>query len=144
MLGKPGRYLMMMTYWWVMPFLIIALGRFPPGKHQASYYPFAVALAIPALLGVICNRLENRYGYWRRSGFWKRYFLLNGWYALNVGLILGVTLTLDYFHLVRYFGGDPEGSFGMLYLPSVLGYLVLGLILGVARQARKAGPGSGP
>jgi len=139
MLGKPGRYLIFMTYWWVMIFLIMALCRFPPGRHPASYYPFVVALAIPALLSVICNRLENRYGYWGRSGFWKKYFLLNGWYALNVGLILAVSLTLDYFHLIRYFGGDPEGSFGMLYLPSVMMYLAFGFILGLAHQARHRG-----
>lgn len=44
-----------------------------------------------------------------------------------------VTLTLDYFRLVRYFGGDAAGSFGMLYIPSVMFYLLLGLILGIWR-----------
>jgi len=140
-LGKPGRYLMIMTYWWVMPFLLAALCRFPPGRQAASYYAFVPALAIPALLSVICNRLENRYGYWGRSGFWKKYLWLNAWYALNVGLILAVTLTLDHFSLIQYFGGDPEGSFGMLHLPSVMMYLASGFILGLARAAWRSRPG---
>ncbi|MBU4233240.1 MAG: hypothetical protein L6277_08250 [Desulfobacterales bacterium] len=141
MLGKPGRYLLIMTFWWMAPFLLVALARFSPALWPLSYVPFLVAVAVTLLLSALCGRLEKRHGYWRRSGFGKRYFLLNGWYALNVGLILAVTLTLDYFHLVGYFNGDPEGSFGMLYLPSVLVYLVLGLILGVARQVRQARQG---
>ena len=100
-----------------------------------------MAVAVTLLLSAPCARLENRHGYWRRPGFGERYFLLNGWYVLNVGLILAVTLSLDYFHLVGYFNGDPEGSFGMLYLPSVLVYLALGFILGVARQVLKARQG---
>ena len=141
MLGKPGRYLLIMTFWWIAPFLILALSRFSPARWPRSYVPFLVAVAVTLLLSALCGRLENRRGYWRRSGFGKRYFLLNGWYALNVGLILAVTLILDHFHLVGYFNGDPEGSFGMLYLPSVLLYLALGFILGVARQVRKARQG---
>jgi hypothetical protein len=131
---------MIMTYWWVMIFLIIALGHFSPGRYPASYLPFVVALVIPVLLSLLSNRLEQRYAYWHNAGFWKKYFLLNGGYALNVGLIMAVTLGLDYLHLLGYFGGDPEGSFGMLYLPSVVGYLVLGLIFALIRRAWKAWP----
>jgi hypothetical protein len=141
MLGKPGRYLLIMTFWWMALFLLVALARFSPGHGPLSYVTFLVAVAVTGLLSAFCGRLENRRGYWRRSGFAKRYFLLNGWYVLNVGLILAVTLTLDHFRLVGYFNGDPEGSFGMLYLPSVLVYLVLGLILGLARQVRKTRQG---
>jgi hypothetical protein len=141
MLGKPGRYLLIMTFWWMAPFLLVALTGFSPARWPLSYVPFLVAVAVTLLLSALCNRLETRHGYWRRSGFAKRYFLLNGWYALNVGLILAVTLSLDSFRLVGYFGGDPEGSFGMLYLPSVLFYLIVGLILGLVRQIRKARQG---
>ena len=138
MLGKPGPYLRIRTFWWIAPFLILALSRFSPARWPLSYVPFLVAIAVTLLLSALCGWLEKRHGYWRRSGFAKRYFLLNGWYVLNVALILAVTLTLDHFHLVGYFNRSPEGSFGMLYLPSVLLYLALGLILGVARQVRKA------
>jgi len=133
-MGKPGRYLIIMTYWWVLPFLVINLLRFPLEGHLASYGPLVIALGFPALLGLISNRLEKRYGCWRRAAFWKKYFLVNGLYALNVGLILAVVLALDYYRLVGFFGGDPEGSFGMLFLPSVIGYLCLGLVLGLARK----------
>jgi hypothetical protein len=141
MLGKPGRYLLIMIFWWMTPFLLVALARFSPARWPLSYVPFLVAVAVTLLLSALCGRLEQRHGYWRRSGFAPRYFLLNGWYALNVCLILAVTLSLDYLHLVGYFNGDPEGSFAMLYLPSVLLYLVGGLILGLARQVRKARQG---
>ena len=141
MLGKPGRYLLIMTFWWIAPFLLLALSRFSPALYPLSYVPFLVAIAVTLLLSALCGWLENRHGYWRRSGFGKKYFLLNAWYALNVALILALTLTLDNFHLVGYFGGDPEGSFGMLYLPSVLIYLALGFILVVARRVRKAWQG---
>ena len=130
-----------MTFWWMAPFLVVALANFSPGHWPRSYVPFMVAIAVTLLLSALCNWLERRQGSWRRSGFWTRYFLLNGWYALNMVLILGVTLTLDSFRLMRYIGGDAEGSFGMLYLPSVLLYLVLGLILGLVRQVWKARQG---
>jgi hypothetical protein len=141
MLGKPGRYLLIMTFWWIAPFLLLSLARFSPANWPLSYVPFLVAIAVTLLLSTLCGWLENRHGYWRRSGFGKKYFLLIAWYALNVVLILALTITLDNFHLVGYFGGDPEGSFGMLYLTSVLIYLVLGFILVVARQVRKAWQG---
>jgi hypothetical protein len=139
--GKPGRYLLIMTFWWMAPFLLVALANFSPEHWPLSYTPFLVAVAVTLLLSALCNQLEKRHRYWRRSGFAKRYFLLNGWYLLNVALILALTLSLDSVHLVGFFGGDPEGSFGMLYIPSVLFYLVLGLILGLARQVRKARQG---
>jgi|WetSurMetagenome_2_1015567.scaffolds.fasta_scaffold767032_1 hypothetical protein len=141
MLGKPGRYLLIMTFWWIAPFLLVALSRFSPARWPRSYVPFLMAVTVTLLLSALCGWLENRQGSWRRSGFGKKYFLLIAWYALNVALILALTLSLDHFHLVGYFGGDPEGSFGMLYLPSVLVYLVLGFILVVARRVRKARQG---
>jgi len=143
MLGQPGRYLLIMTFWWMAPFLLVALARFSPVHWPLSYVPFLVALVVTGFLSALCNRLETRFGAWRRSGFWTRYFLLNAWYAFNMVLILAITLTLDSFRLVGYFGGDPESSFGMLYLPSALLYLVEGLILGLVRQVRESRPGRG-
>jgi hypothetical protein len=141
--GKPGRYLLIMTFWWMAPFLVVALANFSPEHWPRSYVPFLVAVAVTLLLSALCNRLEKRHGSWQRSGCWTRYFLLNAWYALNMVLILTITLSLDSFRLVGYFGGDPEGSFGMLCLPSVLFYLVVGLILGLFRQVRKTRQGRG-
>jgi hypothetical protein len=141
MLGKPGRYLLLMTFWWIAPFLVVGLADFSPEHWPLSYVPFLVALAVTLPLCALCNRLERRQGALRRSGFWTRYFLLNAWYTLNMVLILTITLTLDNYRLVRYFGGDAGGSFGMIYIPSILFYLVGGLVLGLVRQVRKTRQG---
>ncbi len=78
--------------------------------------------------------MELKINYWNRSKYWKKYLAVNGIYALNVFIIVAITITLDSFGLVGYFDGDPEGSFGMLYFPSIFFYLLLGLIIGIFRS----------
>ncbi|MDP3182131.1 MAG: hypothetical protein Q8M54_04855 [Desulfobaccales bacterium] len=116
-----------------MPFFIIALSSFSLFSHIDSYYPFFIAFIITVILSYLMGLLEKRTGYWDRSGYWGKYIILNGLYILNIALILVMTLSLDYFRLIKYFGGDAAGSFGMLYIPSVMFYLLLGLIGGIWR-----------
>jgi hypothetical protein len=137
MFGKSGKYLLLMTYWWILPFLVISLSGYSLVGHLRSYYPFFIALIITALLSLLCGRVEGKTGYWNRAGYWKKYFVLNGLYILNIFLILSVTLTLHSFGLIGYFGGDPEGSFGMLYIPSIIFYLLGGIILGAWKRFRR-------
>lgn len=136
MWGSSGKYLIIMTYWWIVPFFIIGLISFPLRQYIDSYYPFFIAFIITIIIGFICGALEGRYDYWHRSGYWKKYFIINGIYLLNIIFILIITLILDCFHFIKYFGGDAAGSFGMLYIPSVIFYLLFGLIVGWLRRLR--------
>ncbi len=47
-------------------------------------------------------------------------------YSINMIAILVIALSLSHFRLLEYFGGDPEGSIGMLFIPTIVGYFLLG------------------
>lgn len=134
MFGKSGAYLILMTYGWIAPFLLIALWRYSPGRYLSSFYPFGVAVLVTALSGWGCGKMEKKLGFWNQGGFWPRYFMLIGWYWLNILVILAVTLTLDARGWIGYFGGDAAGSFGMLYIPSAIFYTGAGAIWGFFKK----------
>jgi hypothetical protein len=138
MLGKSGKYLFLMTYWWILPFLVISLYYFPLLENLPSYYPFFIPFIIAGIFSILCGLVETQTGWWVRAGFWKRYLVLNGLYILNIYLILHVTITLDARGMLRYFGGDAEGSFGMMYTSTIPGYLLGGIVLGVWKHFRQA------
>ena len=137
MFGKSGAYLILMTYGWITPFLIIGLYSYPPAHYLSSFYPFGVAVLVTVLTGFWCGRLEKKFGFWSQGGFWPRYFILIGGYWLNIVVILAVTLTLDARGWIGYFGGDAAGSFGMLYIPSAIFYTAAGAIWGFCRNMAK-------
>jgi hypothetical protein len=138
MLGKSGKYLLIMTCWWILPFLVINLSQFPFWEHLPSYYPFFIPFIITGIFSILCGLVEAQTGWWSRAGFWKKYLVLNGLYILNIFLIIHVTITLDNYRMLRYFGGDACGSFGMLYPWTIPLYLLAGIILGVWKHFRRA------
>ena len=127
--GRTGIYVILMTFWWILPLFVLALFRYPISVFINSYYPFFVAFIVTLLISFIVNIIETRTDYWGCSGYWKKYLIVNGVYALNVLTILVVSITLDSVGLIGFFSGDPEGSFEMLYVPSVGFYLLLGLVI---------------
>jgi hypothetical protein len=138
MFGKSGKYLLFMTYWWILPFFVINLSEFPLLENLPSYYPFFIPFIITGIFSLCCGLVETKTGWWSRAGFWKKYFVLNGLYFLNVSLILGITLTLHDRRMFRYFGGDAEGSFILGYPWTIIFYLLAGIILGVWKHFRRA------
>jgi hypothetical protein len=124
---KPGTYLLLMA-WWIVPFFILALASYPVGAYLTSYVPFLAAFVIIPVCAFILAGLDARLEFWERFGFWKRYFVLTGAYALTMVIVLAVTVTLDFYGLAGYFRGDAAGSFGMLYIPSVVFYFVSGAL----------------
>lgn len=134
MFGRSGKYLMLMTYGWIAPFALLHLGRYPLRQYQTSYYPFLVAFVTTAVVSLAGGILERRYNFWEPGGFWQKYFLLMGMYCLNIGVILVITLIMSSYGWISYFGGDAEGSFGMLYIPSAFFYLTAGMIFGFSRR----------
>jgi hypothetical protein len=138
MFGKSGKYLLLMTYWWILPFLAVALYQFSPWEHLPSYYVFFIPFIIAGIISLICGRIEAYTGWWSRAGFWKKYLILMGVYIVNIKLIFFVTVTLHDLRVLHYFGGDAEGSFALLYPYTIPFYLVMGLFLGIGRYARQA------
>ena len=138
MFGKSGKYLFIMTNWWILPFFVVYLSQFPFLENLPSYYVFFIPFIITGIFSLGCGLMEAKTGWWSRAGFWKKYFALNGLYILNIFLIISVTITLHSYRMLRFFGSDPEGSFGMLYPWTIILYLLAGIILGVWKHFRRA------
>lgn len=134
MVRKAGLYVMLMTLWWTAPFFCIFLFDYPLSQYLKSYVPFFILLASTVAVSLVLNIADRKFNYWNRFGYWRKYLLLCSTYAVNMGIILAIVITLDSYRLIQYFGGDPEGSIGMFFIPSVIAYFVLGLMLGVIRS----------
>jgi hypothetical protein len=138
MFGKSGKYLLLMTYWWILPFLVISLSEFPLWANLPSYYTYFIPFIITGIFSFLCGLVETQTDWWSRAGFWKRYLALNGLYISNIFLIIFVTITLHNYRMLRYFGGDAEGSFGLLYPYTIVFYLLVGIFLGLGKHFRRA------
>lgn len=129
---RPGVLLALMTLWWVLPLFAINLAAhaFPTSlRSHLLYLPvILICAAFSAAMGA-CRPVND---IWHAAGPWKRYFMLCTAYALQMAVTLIVVLTLDAYGLIGYYGGDPEGSIGMLFIPSVLLYFFTGMVAGSA------------
>lgn len=141
-LENPGLCLALMS-WWIIPFFASAVLTHPISEYPRSYLPFLIAFGGIVSFAVALNVINLKRQVWRRTGHWGKFLLLSGWYALSVAGILAVTLVLDSYGALEYFDGDAEGSFGMLFIPSALGYVVVGgivcAVLSAHRTLRKKG-----
>jgi hypothetical protein len=86
-----------------------------------------VAFVIYGLTGLLLNSWNQSTGFWSNYGVWKKYFLLVGMYSLAAILTVISIMALDSIGLARYFGGDAGGSFGLLFFPSMIFYIVIGV-----------------
>jgi hypothetical protein len=129
-LKSPGTCLVLMA-WWIIAFFMIDLFRFHVRGYLSSYVPYLVAFIVLFSFGIAMNILEVKLQFWSRLGHWGKLVVLTVSYALAVHVMVFLTLTLYSYGLVGFFGADPEGSFGMLYLPSVAFYFVVAAVVGV-------------
>jgi len=112
--------------WWIAPFFIVALLSRPIGENIRSYLPFFISFIVFAAAGCLLGFLDARFGFWTRAGLWKRGLILVIGYAATAITALLLTIIVDYYGLISYFGGDAAGSFGLLYIPSIIFYAVAG------------------
>jgi hypothetical protein len=130
---KPGHWLMVMTYWWVLIFFFIRLAHYPLLEHLSSYLLYFVVFAVTLIFAQLANLVEERSSTWERAGYWKRYVLVCCLYGMNMAVILTVTVTLHARGLMGTFGGDPEGSVGVLFVWTIPLYVVIAGVFGICR-----------
>ena len=124
----PGKYLLLMT-WWIFVFFAICLFSYPVAGYLTSYIPFWVAFALTLIFSLFLNLADGAFTFWRRVGYWGKFATLMGSYSSTIIAILIISLILSSHGTISYFGGDPAGSFGMLYIPSIVFYGVIGMVL---------------
>ena len=123
--------------WWIFVFFAICLFSYPITRYLTSYIPFFVAFAVTPMFSLFLNLADSAFTFWRRIGYWGKFATLMGSYALTIIAIVIITLVLSSHGMIGYFGGDPEGSFGMLYIPSIVFYGVVGTVLMIGLTAMK-------
>jgi len=133
---RPGLYLVLMG-WWILVFLGIDLARYPIHGFLLSYVPYFVALILFMVFAVFLTFLDFKFNWWERMRHWGRFLLLIGSYAITTIAILVIVITLDSWRLIQYFGGDAGGSFGLLFVPSILVYFICGAILSAVLTAKQ-------
>ena len=127
---RSGKWLLLMALWWVIPFFVIHLLARPflPSLNSHLFYVVLILVALGA--AAVVSAVDGKRDLWRRSGYWGKYGFLCGAYAVQGILALVIVVTLDSLGLIGYYGGDAAGSIGMLIVPSILAYFVLGGITG--------------
>ncbi len=124
----PGKFLLLMT-WWIFVFFIFCLFSYPVPHYLTSYIPFFVAFGFTLMFSLFLNVADGALDFWERMGYWGKFATLMGFYSSTILSILIVSVILSSHGMISYFGGDPEGSFGMLYLPSIVFYGAVGMVL---------------
>ena len=139
--GWPGWTVFAMAGVWVLPFCIRDLAKHPLLRFWDSHLSYAVLIGVPLLAMLTLNALDLRTRFFRRSPGPLRVVALCGAYALTMLVSLALVLGLDSARMLHYYGGDAGGSVGLLIVPSVLAYGVVGavvsavwLIVGRARR----------
>ena len=113
-LGRTPIYIIGMTFWWIGFFFVRELIRYPISQYLSSYCPFFVVFCVTFVTCFVTNIIELRTDYWKTSGYWRKYAIVNGVYSANVIVVVAITVTLDSFGLIDYFGACPASSFEML------------------------------
>ena len=128
---KPGYWLIVLTSWWVFPFFVMRLFRYPLYDYLSSYYLYFMVFGTTIVFGFSINIFENRYGIWTRFGYWKKYLYISTLYTITITAILVIALAMGSKGLLDYFGGDAEVSFAILFIPSIVLHIVLGALVGL-------------
>lgn len=128
LLNGPGVHLVLMT-WWIFAIFIAHLFWSPlgtPPSHLSFSAPYSIAFAVTIAFAIALNLTNIQWSFWPGLPGWKKILVLVVAYAATIIVILIVTVTLDSYHVIDL--GCPAGSFGMLYIPSIVAYFMLGAL----------------
>jgi hypothetical protein len=125
---KPAIYMMLMTLWWAVPAFLIQLQHYQFNKYPSSYIIYYVIFGVTLVFGALLI-IDKKAQKWEELSIRQKFFWLCSRYGINIGLMLLLVGVLSHFHLIDYFESDPEGSIGMLFVPSALAYFLPGLLV---------------
>lgn len=129
--------LLFITLWWIVPFFIRDLLAHPFISYFKSHLLYILAIAISIICSITLGFVDDKMDLWNRYEFWGKYLAVMCAYTVQMGLLLMSVLMLDSFRLISYYGGDAGGSIGLLFLPSIVIYLVIGSLFGIILTAIK-------
>ncbi|HRR40076.1 MAG TPA: hypothetical protein P5244_02470 [Syntrophales bacterium] len=126
--NSPALLLLAMSLWWVLPMFAIHLLLYPFTEYFSSHLLYLIVIGIALLTAAGASIMNVMIPRWEYACPWERYYWLAAAYTVQMIVTLIIALILDAYHLIRYYGGDAAGSIGMLFIPSVLFYFIVGVI----------------
>ena len=129
LVGLPGWVILGMAGVWLIPFCVGDLMEHPLVAYWDSHLLYAVLFGTAILAMLTLNGLHLVTDVWRRHGVWLQVLGICGGYALAMFISLAIILALDSARVLHYYGGDAGGSVGLLIMPSVIAYSVIGAVV---------------
>jgi len=118
---------------WSLPFALFAIVSEPTEfKYHMHHFWFFIS---PVLIGFLINNNSKLYSVWLRSDLWWRIIFLNAAYIISS--IITFALFISEIGSSGYYGGDGGGSYVLLLFPSVILYIIVGLLIGIGNSALK-------
>ena len=126
---KPAIWFLL-CYFWLFLFFAFALITEDLGDEK-SFRSYWIALRwVFAVAGLFW--IAGASGFWLKPhGLLKALIIVSAFF-LTTGVILYATMAAQFSGQISYFGGDPEGSIGMLYLPLLALSGIVTALLGTA------------
>jgi hypothetical protein len=119
----PSIYVISILMSWVLPGFVISYYRYPSfTRYFASFIPFFISFASALIVGLILLLLNIFIFRWEDYDIGKKYFIIIGAYFSIYPVFMGLLFFLQSRVTIGYFGSDPEGSWFMLYCPSMIVY----------------------
>ncbi len=128
---RPGYWIIVLTFWWLLPFFILCLLRYPIKEYLNSYYLYFIVFGTTLLFSLLVNLLDIFFKFYREGGYWRKYFIVCGIYVIHMIATLIVYFRLEPVLHIDHFDSCPAGSVGMLFMPSIGANLILGALLGL-------------
>jgi len=129
--------LLFITLWWIVPFFIRDLRAHPFISYFTSHLLYLLVISISITCSMMLGFVDVKMDLWNRYEFWGKYLTVMCAYTAQMTLVFISVIILDSFRLINYYGGDSGGSIGLLFLPSIVIYLVIGGIIGITLTAIK-------
>lgn len=125
----PGVTMLAMTLWWVLPLFAVNIMAHPFLPHLQSHLLYIVIIMFSVSAAISLSTVRTTTNVWGDATNWGRYHLLCTAYTIQMIVTLLIVLVLDAFRLIGHYGGGPEVSVEMLFIPSALLYFVLGVFV---------------
>lgn len=129
MITIPDKLIMLMNLVILIPFFVRDVMKYQFLQNIRSFIPYLVCLAIVSLLSLLIHVIEVKNNYWGKLKPLLKCIYLIALYVINVFVVIAINSYLDKHHLIEFFGGDSAGSFMVFFIPSVIFYLILGVIV---------------
>ena len=126
--------LLIMTLWWIIPFAARDFWECPLRQYFSSHLIYLLTATASILFAAALGVLDRILNLWQKLRFWGKYLIIMATYAVQMILLVMYLMSLDSQGTLKYYGGDACGSIGIMYLPSIAFYILIGACVGIILQ----------